>query len=65
MCPANTRRESQKPNSNDWNYIDGKKACYSCGLFGTRVDCPARKCTEYDCVTKELMVYHFGNHICE
>ena len=65
MCPAKTARESQKPNSNDWNYIDGKKACYSCGLFGTRVDCPARKCAEYDYVTKELRVHHFGNHICE
>ena len=33
--------------------------------FGTGVDCPARKCTEYDYVTKELRVYHLGNHICE
>ena len=33
-----------------------KKACCSCGLFGTRVDCPGRKCTEYEYVTKDLRV---------
>ena len=65
MCRAKTTRESQKPNSNDWNYIDDKKACYSCWHFGTRVDCPAGKCTEDDYVIKELRVYHLGNHICE
>ena len=28
-------------------------------------DCLVRKCTEHDYVTKELQVYHLGNHICE
>ena len=33
MCPAKTARESQKPNSNDRNYIDGKKTCYGLGFL--------------------------------
>ena len=68
ICPAKTTQESWKPNSNDWNYIDSKNACYSCRLFGTRVDCPARKCTEYDYVTKELrsitLVTIYVNYMC-
>ena len=63
-CPFINTNAERKRNEANWQYVEGRKVCKHCGVWGTPGKCNARKMIEYNTQLKEVTVYHLGKHTC-
>ncbi len=60
ICNPELRR-----NTSCWYHRDNEKHCFSCDHVMVRIPCGAHMHVELDTQTKELKVYHLGDHVCQ
>ena len=63
-CPYRRSNPELKRNEQNWQYMEGRRVCKHCGVWGTGKECGARKLVEYNTNMKEVIVYHLGQHTC-
>ena len=63
-CPYRKSNPELKRNEQNWQYMEGRRVCKHCGVWGTGKECGARKLVEYNTNMKEVIVYHLGKHTC-
>ena len=63
-CPYRKSTPELKRNEQNWQYMEGRRECKHCSVWGTGKECGARKLVEYNTNLKEVIVYHLGKHTC-
>ena len=58
---------STQGKKNEWHfeYRNGSRVCYSCGVYASQIPCGARKLVEYAFGSEMAHVYHIGQHNCK
>ena len=58
LCSYRKTCKDQSRNTLHWEFLDRKKICKHCGVWGSTVKCNARKLVEFDSVEQHVTVYH-------
>ena len=64
LCSYRKTCKDQSRNTLHWEFLDRKKICKHCGVWGSTAKCNARKLAEFDSVEQHVTVYHIGYHSC-